>query len=544
MIIYAKDFGVLSDTDCTLALNKLLKSLSDTAENKTVIFEKGNYYLSRKNCDYIYSAITNTTAAEEYINTNDEVNMHYVPFIFKGIKNLIFDGNNSVFYIDGKVTNAVISECENITLKNITLKTLRPNMHKFTVISCDGYTAEFELWRESPYRKISEEFFFDGNGYKLGFFDKKERSGYFASIKPSDKNHIFRNAHPFKSAEKIEEIGCRRFRLYYNEKKEFEIGQTFYVYNNHRSDTGIFAEKSQNIVLDNIEQNFNYSLAFVAQDCTDLTVQNCKFTPDENTGSELASLADFIQICMCSGKIRIENNIFDGAADDALNVHGIHFKVDRVKNNTITVSFRHPQTWGFNPLHIGDRIEFIDPESMLSIAENRIINSTLTDSHHIELKLDKNIPDSYTDYVIEDIDRCPELLFENNVLNRIITRGILYTSRGKCIIKNNRFINCDMSGILISDDAKSWFESGMCLDITIESNAFECCGQTPILIKPENTVHKGAVHKNIIIKNNVFKEYDGYCIDIKSTENIEIYGNDFGKENAVNTTDCINSFIE
>lgn len=382
---------------------------------------------------------------------------------------------------------------------------------------------------------------FTGTATDIGSaFENKNCAFWTASIKPNDKNRIFRTSHPFMNAKSIEEIEPYKFKARYPFGIRFRVGQTFYVFDAHRSDVGIFVEKSKNITLDNVTQNFNYSLAYVAQDSENLTVENCVFAPDKNSKAELASLADFMQVCMCAGKVVVKNNLFDGAADDALNVHGIHFAVDNAEENKITVSFRHPQSWGFNPLHIGDKIEFIDPKTLLSIDENKIISSLMTDDYHIELVLEKPVDKSYTKYVIEDADRCPELAFENNTLNRIITRAVLYTSRGKCTIRNNHFISNTMSGVLLSDDAESWYESGMCRDVTIENNVFDDCGAVPILIKPENIIYNGAVHKNIVIKNNTFKKYKGFCINAKSADNIAVSGNKFLKGRPLKSKNCEN----
>lgn len=539
MEILAKEHGILPGSDCTKALGRLLSSLSEGDEEKTLIFEKGCYHLNRADSAYVYRAITNTSAKEEY-SDKALVNMHYTPFLFENIKNLTIEGAGSTFIIDGKVTNAIISSCENLTLKNFTTKTLMPNMHKLTVLSAAQLYADFSLSTDSAYAKDSGSYYWYGNGYKLGFFENKERAFWTAGIKPSDENRIFRTAHPFMGAVKIEERSPYVFRVYYLLPKAFKSGQTFYVFDAHRSDAGIFVEKSKNISLYNLTQNFNYSLAFAAQDSENLTVEDCRFVPPENSGIQLASLADFMQICMCAGTISIRNNYFDGAADDALNVHGIYFSVDSVNGKKITLSFRHPQSWGFNTLHKGDRIEFINPKTLLSVDENLITGSEMKDDYHIELTLEKKVSQSYTSYVIEDTVRCPELIFENNTLNRIITRGILYTSRGKCIIRSNRFISNSMSGILLSDNANNWYESGMCRNVTIENNLFEYCGETPVLIKPENRVYGGAVHSSISITNNVFENYKGYCICAQSSSELTISGNTFAGGKSVKTTNCTN----
>ena len=143
-------------------------------------------------------------------------------------------------------------------------------------------------------------------------------------------------------------------------------------------------------------------------------------------------------------------------------------------------------------------------------------------------------------YVIEDISSCPDLDFINNTATRIITRGLLITTRGKVNIENNHFFSTTMSGILLSDDAKSWYESGMCQDVTIKNNVFDYCGETPVLIIPENEVHNGAVHKNIKIIGNNFKKYEGVCIDIKSTDKVLIKDNLFLEGEYLKTVNCTN----
>ena len=104
-------------------------------------------------------------------------------------------------------------------------------------------------------------------------------------------------------------------------------------------------------------------------------------------------------------------------------------------------------------------------------------------------------------------------------MTNIITRSLLITTRGKVNIENNIFESTTMSDISLSDDAGSWYESGMCKDVTIKNNSFVYCGGTPILIKPENTVHSGAVHNNIRINGNSFKQYDNECIVSSLTNN-------------------------
>lgn len=203
----------------------------------------------------------------------------------------------------------------------------------------------------------------------------------------------------------------------------------------------------------------------------------------------------------------------------------------------------HPQSHGFNPLRAGDTIAFINPKTLLETARTGIISTELIGEYEIRLTLDSAEQAAVGD-VIEDISACPNVTFSNNVLNRIITRGLLLTTRGRVLVENNQFISTSMSSILLSDDAKSWYESGMCRDVTIRNNTIEYCGQTPILIKPENKLHSAAVHKNIRIIGNTFKKYKGFCIKAKSSDNIEIKNNRFNSNKIIKHKNCGNVSVQ
>ena len=86
-----------------------------------------------------------------------------------------------------------------------------------------------------------------------------------------------------------------------------------------------------------------------------------------------------------------------------------------------------------------------------------------------------------------------------------------------------------MPCIHISDDAKSWYESGYCRDVLIENNVFDNCVDYAISIYPENTGNK-PVHKNIRIINNKFISRNGKVMVAKCAEGV-IFDN-----NEINST--------
>ncbi len=362
MIIFnASDYGIVPNNDITLQLIELINKANKTNGEKTIVFEKGTYYIDSEKCSKYMLYITNTVGDKEF-SSDEKPHLNAVPFYFGGINDLIFDGSDSVFVIDGKVTNIAVENCKNITVKNAEIRHAHPDMHELKVVNKTMFYVDFEIDRDSLYK---------------------------------------------------------------------------------------------------------------------------------------------------------------------------------ISGNKITVRFMHPQSHGFNPLRKGDKIAFIKPDDLLEYGSAVIESTKLLNEYEIELTLD-SAKGAVKGDVIEDISACPDVLFKNNVLNRIITRGLLLTTRGKVLVEDNHFKSNYMSTILLSDDAKSWYESGMCRDVTIKNNQFDYCGAVPVLIKPENKKHNGAVHKNIKIINNRFNSYKGYAVSAKSSDNILISDNKFLSDKILKSVNCGN----
>lgn len=523
--VCAHEFDIRTNEDITENLIRLVDYIKTVDGKKTVVFEKGTYYIDSEKCKKYMLYITNTVGDNEF-SKDETPHLNAVPFYFGGIDNVTFDGGDSVFVIDGKVTNIAMENCKNITLKNIEIRHAHPDMHELKVVRKGFFSVDFEIDRDTQYEFKNGKGYFYGKDYRYAIDCKANNSWWIGQIRQATPNKIKRVNHPLFSAVKIKALGNRKIRVTYPNTFRFKTDDCYYLFDVRRQFAGIFVNKCENVRLENIKQRFNYSLALVAQDSENITVDSIEFAPEKNSARKMASVADFIQICMCRGNVTIKNSYFDGAGDDCLNVHGVHFKITDIKDNQLKVRFMHPQSHGYNPLRVGDTIAYINTDTLLEEGTAVIEKSELINEYDIRLTV-SSTDKARVGYVIEDISACPNLDFENNFMTRIITRGLLITTRGRVNVRNNHFVSTTMSGILLSDDAKSWYESGMCKDVTIENNTFDYCGQTPILIKPENRVYAGAVHKNIKLIGNTFKKYNGYCISAKDTDGIMLKDNKF-----------------
>ena len=536
-IFNAADFGIVPNEDISEKLAEFISALKDEDGEKTAVFDSGTYYIDSERCKEYMLVITNTAGEKEF-SPDETPHLNAVPFYFGGISNLVFDGGDSVFVIDGKVTNIAVEDCRNITLRNLEIRHAHPDMHEFSVVRKSAFSVDFKIDSDSSFSVENGKLVFSGHGYKNCCDMSSVNAGWIGLIREKTPEKVKRVMHPLFSSLSVRDMGGGVIRAKYLNTSRFTLGDRFYYYDVRRRFAGIFINRSENITLENIKQRFNYSLALVVQDSENLTVDSVDFSPEQGSARLLASVADFIQLCMCRGQMTVKNSYFSGAGDDCLNVHGVHFKIVDISGRDMTVRFMHPQTYGFDPLRVGDNVAFINPDTMLEKGQAVIEKSELVNNYDIKLTL-SSADGAQVGMAIEDISACPDLDFVGNKVTRIITRGLLITTRGKVNVKNNRFVSTTMSGILLSDDAKNWYESGMCRDVTIENNVFDYCGETPILIKPENSRYEGAVHKIIKIIGNEFKSYKGCCISAKATDDILVENNEFSGEK-IKTQNCNN----
>lgn len=537
-VINATDHKIIPESSVGSALAALFKELADTNGEKTLIFESGNYYINAEELEYETLFITNTVGDNEF-NKGEAPHRVRSALNLKNINDLTINGNGAKFIIRGKATNAALQFCENIVINDIEIDVENPDMHEMEVIAKGRHFVDFRIDSLSNYSVEGGRLYFIGTDYKTDALKKYRAAWHTGCVKKDTPNTIKRTHHLFLTALKAKDLGGGKVRISYLNNRQIDIGDRYCVFHNRRDNVGIFIDSCKNITLSGVAQRFNYSLAIVAQNTENITLNNLDFSPDKKSGRLVASTADFIQICMCKGKVSVTDSYFEGACDDCINVHGVHFKIKKIDENKITVQFMHPQAHGFNPIHTGDEIAFIDPATMLECGKATAVSSRLINEYQLEIELD-SAENAKIGHCIEDVTMCPEVEFKNNVMTRIITRGILLTTRGKTVIEGNRFVSTSMSGILLSDDASSWYESGMCCDVTVRDNVFEHCADHAILIKPENIIHAGAVHKNIKILDNKFTDYGDTCISIKSSNDIEISGNTFANDNRLTAKNCEN----
>lgn len=525
-------------------MNELSLILTEAKNDETITLKGDFLYNVRQDDSFNLTGYYCTNTARKNENRNGQ---RYVAIYLKNKKNITIDGNGATIMIHGKMTPFLFDNCENITVKNLTVDYYCPTMSEFTVLENKNGLCKIKINDDCLYEIKKNNLIFHGekgeNGkyyWKHGYIANKRHyklldpitnlwtdfSRYdmeFTSIKDTGNN--------------ILECELKNKNVYLPEKS---IIQTRSIV---RDQTGALFNRCKNLAFENLRIKFMHGLGMVSQFCENVSYKNCDFTPAKNRTA--ASTADFFQFSGCKGDLLLDKIKASGAHDDYVNVHGTHLGIVRKnkRKKTITVRFMHHESWGFQAFEKGDELEFIRWDTLIPYAKTKVVDYKRLNDTDIRLYLDRPLPDSLilSKDVVENATWTPDLTVRNCNFGLTCGRGILATTRGKVIIENNVFKDLWGPALLIEDDCNFWFESGYTTEIIFRNNVVDNCdyrkmyeGSPVIRYSPKvmNENSKEYVHDSLIIENNEFKnpvENDCFLIDLEYLREIAIKNNIFHK---------------
>lgn len=128
-IFNAADFGIVPNEDISEKLAGFISALKAEDGEKTAVFDSGTYH----------------------IDSRPEAFHAGCYAVSRGVSDLVFDGGDSIFVIDGKVTNIAIEDCRNITLRNLEIRHAHPDMHELLVVRKSAFSVDFKIDSDSSF---------------------------------------------------------------------------------------------------------------------------------------------------------------------------------------------------------------------------------------------------------------------------------------------------------------------------------------------------------------------------------------------------------
>lgn len=498
-------------------MNEFCNLVSKINDNDLIILEENKIYDVRQDDSFSLKGFYCSNTAKKHENPDGA---RFTAIYLDGKKNITIDGNGATLLIHGKMTPLLFNNCENITIKNLTIDYACPTMSEFKVLSNNNGECIIEINKECLYRIEDNNLIWQGENDLNGVpYWEDSYIGNRRHIKIFDPETEISRDFPRADVEfeSIEELGNNQLKVTLKKKDaDFQVGCIYQTRNIVRDQTGSLFQRCKNLTFENLRIKFMHGLGMVSQFCENVTYKNCDLTPATNR--TITSTADFFQFSGCKGDLIIENCKAQGAHDDYINVHGTHLRIIEVDKaeKSIIVRFMHNESWGFQAFECGDELEFIKWDNLQPYDKTKVIAYKKLNDTDILLKLDRELPEiEINKDVVENATWTPNLYVRNCYFGATSGRGVLCTTRGEVVIENNRFYKLWGPALLLEDDCNFWFESGYTNEIIFRNNEVISCEHNitypgaPVIrytpkIMDEN--FEGYVHGKLILENNIFQK--------------------------------------
>ena len=512
----AADFGAVPDDgkDDTEAFQKLFAAAAQATGPVVIEVAPGRY-------DFFPEKATRRACyASNAIDLAPPVRT--IALDLQGLKDVTVAGKGAEFLMHGKMTLLVAENCQNLTLEGLAFDMARPAVSEITVTGVEQNVWTAKVHPDCRHAVEGNRMVWIGEDWRCG-------DGLTQQYDP-ETNTTWRSDDPFAHATAIAEPSPGLLQVTSAKPVDFPVGRVFQFRDGVRDQVGMWFNHCRNLVLRDVDVHATAGFGLLSQFTDGITFERVRVAPREGSGRTCASSADVFHFSMCRGEIVLRDCRMEGAQDDAVNVHGIAFKVvARPAANQITVAFSHGQTYGFQAFWPGEELEFVAQPTLLPIGRAKVTAvAAEAGGRQQTLTLDQAPPEALVlnRDVVENLAWIPSVTITGCHVARIPTRGFLLTTRNPVVVENNVFERTRMPAILVSDDASNWFESGAVHDMTIQGNTFLECAEPVIDIRPENAVDGGPVHSNIRIVDNTFV-LDRHAVAVRSSDEIRVEGNTF-----------------
>lgn len=518
--IYISDFGLkpYSYENCVVQLQAAIEACKQKGA-RVLSFSKGRYDIWPDGAVRKEYHISNTSTEKECPSKVKTIGL-----LLDKIEDLKIEGNGALLMFHGKMTTIVLDSCRNVTLEGLSVDFERPAGSELRYECMGKDYVEVSVHRDTKYEIVDGKMNLYGEGWKSDKnhcveYDKQAETCYY-----SQGWSVLSNSY-------AQEVAAGRVRFTTSPDFQPKPGNTLMIRDIIRDQVGMFIYRSKDVVLKDMRMHYMHGLGIISQYSDNITMHRVRCMPRPQSGRLLAASADMMHFSGCKGKIVIDSCYFSGAQDDAINIHGTNLKViEKVSPNTLNLRFSHGQSYGFQAYFEGDTVAFVKAATMERGATASVHGVRRLSDRIWQVRFDRDVPEwlEINHDCVENLTYTPSVEIRNNYFTKINTRGTLVTTPRKVVIENNTYYKVGMSAILIEGDAEGWFESGPVSDVLIQANTFVDCtynggpGNAVIAINPSNSIIDAdrPVHKNIRIKDNLFKSFNTPLLFAKSTEGI------------------------
>lgn len=441
---------------------------------------------------------------------------------FDGLSDITIEASGAILMVDGFMEVLSIQNCENITVKGLTIDHIRKPYTQGVVTDQLGDDWIIEL--EQPVEEGSPF----TERYTFNTPDGEEILLSCEKTKLLDPLHALVHIEPSSACKK---------------------GLIFNTWHTFHYRPAILIENAKNVVLEDITIHSQPGMGIVGNRCHNVTLDRLNVVPFE--GQYLSTNTDATHFTSMTGDLVLKDCVFKRQGDDFVNVHVFFQVVEKdLGDNTYIVRENTPagtHAQSLDYFDAGDILELTSYDTLQIIDTYKVLSCERDfENWNCRIVLDHALPSDTEELMLADITRLPSLTVTGCHAENHFARSVLVKTRS-ALIENNTFIHT--RGPAVEVAAESWWYEGVCpANVVIRGNKMTDCGwcsdeASGILVKADAPHACGQTIKNILIENNIIEAPGAqHGILCRNVEGLVIKNNDInvsGEELYI--TDCENT---
>lgn len=449
----------------------------------------------------------------------------------------MLDGNGAEFIFHDRMQPLTVDHSSNIEICNFTVDWDIPLTAQAEIVSIDSFSVNLRINKyESPYIIEDDKLVFVGEGWRSSVSEVMEVEKDERLIAPQTGDIPIWSYKGWEDAFTEElEPGLVRIKQKFNSQMP-TIGNILILRHSARDHAGIFLFHSTDIAVRNVGIFHTAGLGVLSQYTENISLSKVMMVPNPRKDRYFSGHDDAFQFSNCKGQISISDCEFAMLMDDPINIHGTSVRIiEKTGAAKLRCRFMHHQSTGMQWARTGEKVGFIENESMTTLGTGRVKAFSPVDKDVFDIEFENDVPGNLlAGDALENLTWTPDTHIYNNRFMSGRARGLLITTPGKVVIENNYFESSG-SAILIAGDANNWYETGAVSDVIIRNNVFADPCLTSmyqftegiISIYPEipDTQPAKPFHRNIRIYENEFHPFDFPVLYAKSTDGLTFNNN-------------------
>lgn len=498
-VINVNDYGAIADDgqDDTAAVHKALEKCKQIP-GCTLIFPKGTY-------DFM-EASGPTYNPEHWA----------LPLI--GFKGITVDGLGSTLNFHGLQYPMRCHRSEDVTIRNMVIDYPRPPFTPGWVVAADEKGNYFDVQAEADYP------------VKGG-----EVVEAFRQMDPMTGLGVYRGLDVYHRVARTELVGPQLLRVHLTVPIPL-VKKGMYMVLRHKlySHSLFLCENSRNLTFEDIQAYAGPGMGITGRRADTMTLRRLQFIRKPGSGRLMSIASDATHFQECKNSITIEDSVFDGMGDDAVNIYpSLYWTIRKVVDaNTVEVFYERNGVkwipWG----EAGDTMEAVNADTLLPLGKNtirRVTPNPETSTAIFEftaplpagLRPNVDLLSNRTDPAKIRISNCS---FRN-----IRGRGVLIQT-SDALVENSKFENITCSGVHVSAVLDHWYEGARTERVTIRNNTFTNCSYSGTADSTASAVihvyaflrgkkmAEAGVHSNLLIENNTLQTAAGGGIFLNAVD--------------------------